>query len=112
MRMINGIEIKAEKFAYDGCHKIYLIDNAEAEKEAKKYDYKVYDIKDLIECYVYSCSLRFIECWDENFTSIVEQFAEEVIFDEFDIPEDICSDVYEATVKGNRLELKMMKEYC
>lgn len=111
MRMINGIEIKAKKFAYDGCHKIYLIDNMEAEKEAKKYGYKIYNIKKLVDCYIYSCSLRFISRWDENITSIVDQFAEEVVFEGFDISNDTTSDVYEITINENKIKLKMFEFY-
>ena len=32
------VEITAKKFAYDGCHKIYLINDKVAEKEAKEID--------------------------------------------------------------------------
>ena len=37
---INGIEITAKEFAYDGCHKIYLIESQEQRDEADSYGYK------------------------------------------------------------------------
>lgn len=36
MNKVNGIETKAKLFAYDGCHKIYLIEDDEDLKEFKE----------------------------------------------------------------------------
>lgn len=70
---INGKEIKAKQFAYDGCHKIYLIEDTDDLKEAKDIGYDIYDIKLLKETYDGSCSLRFINNWKLT-EQIVPQF--------------------------------------
>lgn len=70
---INGKEIKAKQFAYDGCHKIYLIEDTDDLKEAKDIGYDIYDIKLLKETYDDSCSLRFINNWKLT-EQIVPQF--------------------------------------
>lgn len=61
---INGIEINAKKFAYDGCHKIYILENEKDEKEAISYDYEIHDINEIEEIYKNSCCLKFIDSWD------------------------------------------------
>lgn len=70
---INGKEIKAKQFAYDGCHKIYLIEDTDDLKDAKDIGYDIYDIKLLKETYDGSCSLRFINNWKLT-EQIVPQF--------------------------------------
>lgn len=70
---INGKEIKAKQFAYDGCHKIYLIEDTDDLKEAKGIGYDIYDIELLKETYDDSCSLRFINNWKLT-EQIVPQF--------------------------------------
>lgn len=70
---INGKEIKAKQFAYDGCHKIYLIEDTDDLKEAKDIGYDIYDIELLKETYDDSCSLRFIDNWKLT-EQIVPQF--------------------------------------
>lgn len=60
---INGEIVNGNKFAYDGCHKIYIIEDLEDEKQALNYDYNIYDIKDLEDTFNYSCPLRFIHNW-------------------------------------------------
>lgn len=70
---INGKEIKAKQFAYDGCHKIYLIEDTDDLKDAKDIGYDIYDIELLKETYDDSCSLRFINNWKLT-EQIVPQF--------------------------------------
>lgn len=60
--IINGIEVVSNGyFAYDGCHKIYILENEKDLKES--IGYKIYPIKDLEEIYYNSCDLRFISSW-------------------------------------------------
>ena len=76
---INGKEVTAEKFAYEGCHKIYVIDTPEEEAQALKYGYNIYPIEEIKEAYEGSCSLKFISNWpldDNNFVSYVAQFED------------------------------------
>lgn len=60
-------------FAYEGCHKIYLIENEEQLEEAKKYLYNIFSIDSLLEIYEDSCPWRFINFWDSNKPSLIPQ---------------------------------------
>lgn len=61
---INGIDISNIKnFAYDGCHKIYLIEDEQDFRNAVDMNYYIYNINDLPEIYATSCELRFINNW-------------------------------------------------
>jgi hypothetical protein len=87
MIKINGKTITGDRFAFDGCHKIYIIDTPEEETQALKYGYNIYPIKEIEEAYNDSCSLKFISNWplDDNFVSYANQCEEatfEVIDDE------------------------------
>ena len=61
---INGIEVIGDKFAYDGCHKIYVCADKAQEDKAKDYGYDLYPIEELEDAYENSCDLRFIHQWD------------------------------------------------
>lgn len=50
----------AKHFAFDHCHKIYLCEDKQDIKKAKKYGYEIYDIYLLDWAWDMSCSLRFI----------------------------------------------------
>lgn len=76
---INGKEVKGKKFAYDGCHKIYIIEDLEDEKNHIEYGYNILEIDKLIEAYKNSCELRFISNAKLN-VSYVGQF-EKAIFE-------------------------------
>lgn len=60
---VNNIEIEAKEFAYDGCHKIYLIEDEQDKKEALECEYDLYPISKLRAKYRSSCPLRFINNW-------------------------------------------------
>lgn len=77
---VNGKEITAKYFAYDGCHKIYILENDQNILEAKEYNYSILNIDKLHECYLNSCELRFISNWDLTI-DYAEQFKE-AIFEE------------------------------
>lgn len=68
-----------KQFAYDGCHKIYLIENEENLRDAKASGYHIYPIEQLEEKFNSSCGLRFINTWDLE--TIVPQCAEDVKFE-------------------------------
>lgn len=71
-------ELDAECIAYDGCHKIYIISNANDKAKAFEYGYDFYPVTDLKKLWEDSCSLRFIEFWDvENIKRpIIPQFQD------------------------------------
>lgn len=60
---INGILVKGNKFAYDGCHKIYVCEDEEDVEEAKSYGYDIFDIDKMEDTYNNSCPLKFISNW-------------------------------------------------
>jgi hypothetical protein len=70
---INNIKITATEFAYDGCHKIYLIESPEDKLEALEIGYELLPIKNLKQVFKDSCSLKFISNWKLDKT-IVSQF--------------------------------------
>lgn len=63
-----------KKFAYDGCHKIYLLESEDQEKEARDCGYRILPVEDLKKTYENSCSLRFIAYWDLNKDYVCKQF--------------------------------------
>lgn len=74
---LNGIELEATRFAYEGCHKIYIIENEEESKEAIDIGYDLYSIDELEDVFNKSCGLRFINSWDCE-KRYVKQFEEAV----------------------------------
>ena len=81
---INGIEVETEvnSFAYDGCHKIYILKDYTELSEAQQEGYTIYHISDLESIYNRSCPLKFINSWDLEITYAPQ--CEEAIFDEDD----------------------------
>lgn len=75
--------ITATHFAYDGCHKIYIIEDNEDKVNAIKYDYTIINIKELPKVWVDSCSLRFISNW-----KLTKQYVEQFNNAEFEFKED------------------------
>lgn len=65
-------------FAYDGCHKIYILENAKNLKDAIILNYNILKIEKLEEVYNNACNLKFINSWDLT-TTFVPQFEENVI---------------------------------
>lgn len=70
---INNIATNAKKFAYDGCHKIYLLESRGNEAQAIAGGYDILPIGKLEYAYETSCGLRFISNWDLT-TTFVNQF--------------------------------------
>lgn len=67
MLKINGIEFEATEFFYDGCHKIYVADNAEGYRQmydAGWDDDDKYPITALPAIWTETCPLRFIASAD------------------------------------------------
>ena len=87
MLKVNGTEITAKEFAYDGCHKIYLINSDKDREEAVEMQYPLYPIAELEQKYKTSCGLEFINNWD--LSSVVPQFAENVLFEGFEAVETV-----------------------
>lgn len=110
MIKINETEINAESFAFDGCHKFYILNDPDSVEEAREYEYDIYPISSLPEAFVCSCPLRFINEWGGDFNTIVGQCANKVVFEGIDIPfefsEGLESAEYEITINGNKITLE------
>ena len=63
---VNGIEIIGSKFAYDGCHKIYIIEDEVDERKALELGYDIFIMDELEDAWNNSCELRFISNWKLN----------------------------------------------
>lgn len=77
---INNIETNAIQFAYDGCHKMYIIEDEQDLKEAEEMGYTILPIEELENTYNSSCPLRFIHNWKLTKT-FIEQCQEENTFE-------------------------------
>lgn len=64
---------EATQFAWDGCHKIYIIENQEELAEAKNVGYEILDIKNLETAWEKSCELKFINFWNLDKDAIIPQ---------------------------------------
>ncbi len=60
---LNGIKVVGKEFAYDGCHKIYVIEDENDLKDAVKRGYDILPISELLTQYSHSCGFRFISNW-------------------------------------------------
>lgn len=77
---INDVEVIGNRFAFDGCHKIYIIEDDNDYNEAVSYGYNIHNISELEDIYRHkTCDLVFISNWKLTIR-YVEQFAENVVF--------------------------------
>lgn len=60
---INDLLVEGNEFAYEGCHKIYIIEDEADKKEAISFGYSILPIADIRKTYDTSCGLRFIKNW-------------------------------------------------
>ena len=60
---IKGKEVVGVAFAYDGCHKIYVVEDRKDIDEAFAYGYTILPLSVLKTTYDNSCSLRYISNW-------------------------------------------------
>jgi hypothetical protein len=78
---INGEPVTAAEFAWDGCHKIYLINSLEDRERMVGLGYgegesEILPIDELPEVWEESCGLRFISGCGPDYTCYVEQFED------------------------------------
>jgi hypothetical protein len=67
---INNQEIHAQFFAYDGCHKIYLIETEQQMLEFQNSRYQIKPISELKRTFDASCELRFVNSADLKITFV------------------------------------------
>ena len=71
---INDKIVKGDALAYDGCHKIYILQDEKDKTDAKEYGYTIYGLDMIKEIYEESCPLRFIENWKLDGTCYAKQY--------------------------------------
>ncbi len=94
---VNGIEITAAEFGFDGCHKIYLIENDEERDELRELEYEILPIAMLPQVWADSCPLRFILSADLE-TSYVRQ-GEPAFFEGFDFESSLLRELHELALE-------------
>jgi len=72
---INNKTTNAKKFAYDHCHKMYLLESRDDEANAIETGYDILRIAQLKDTFENSCGLRFISNWRLT-TTFVQQFED------------------------------------
>ena len=60
---IEAIEKAGWPIAFDGCHKIYFLQDKGREAQAREFGYEIYPASDLKEFLQNSCSLVFATRW-------------------------------------------------
>ena len=85
---INGREVKGIGFAFDGCHKIYIIEDEDDYESLCElwgnHNEPIYTLDGLESCYEDSCPLKFISTWkleDPYRIEYVRQGEENVVFE-------------------------------
>lgn len=61
--IINNQKVNGIGFAYDGCHKIYILESEEDVNEAREIGYEIHPLRLIKSKYNFSCDLRFISDW-------------------------------------------------
>lgn len=80
---INGIPVKAEEFAWDGCHKIYLVTTTRGRDDIVGCGYTLQPVSELPRAWEESCFLRFINPADLIGPALVDQGEDaEVTYEE------------------------------
>lgn len=73
---INDKAVAATEFAYDGCHKVYLIDSPEVRETLEGYGYEPDDfhpVSELPAVWEQTCPLRFISWGDLRSDDLIPQ---------------------------------------
>lgn len=86
MILVNGKEIKGKEFAYEGSHKIYIIEDDADRMKAMDRDYSIHSINELQEIYDNSCELRFIYNW--KLSEVYAKQFENAVFKEREVVND------------------------
>lgn len=78
MLYIDNKPVEATEFAFEGCHKFYVVDNDHDRAEMVGYGYDIYPISALQRYWDDSeCGLRFIHSTDLDRPALVPQFPDD-----------------------------------
>ena len=73
MLKINGKEVKTNgAYAFDNCHKFYILENDNEKFKALEYGYEIYPVEHLVTDLKYSCPLRFISSFNLENTYLIQ----------------------------------------
>jgi hypothetical protein len=61
---VEAIEASDLRLAFDGCHKIYLIQSQAEADDAEQYGYGIYDAAMIRTLIASSCFLVYVHAWD------------------------------------------------
>jgi hypothetical protein len=76
---INGHAVKATEFAWDGCHKVYLVTTPAGREQIVDCGYDMLPVSELPAVWERTCFLRFINPADLHGPSLVEQGEDAVV---------------------------------
>lgn len=76
---VNGKTIKGIGYAFDRCHKIYILADLAEWKQAKEYGFECWALKTLPKVWEYTCPLRFISTW--SLTDYYVEQGENAVFE-------------------------------
>lgn len=102
---IDGQKVVGCHFAYEGCHKIYICENKEDEKQMREWGYDIFPISAIKDAWDSSCSLRFISNANLD-KAYVNQFKD-AVFEETDRLSTVCDleNLYNALERKGRTTL-------
>lgn len=73
MLKINGKEVITNgSYAFDNCHKFYILETDNEKFKALEYGYEIYPVEHLVTDLKHSCPLRFI-----NSFNLIETYLEQ-----------------------------------
>ena len=73
MLKINGKEVKNNgAYAFDNCHKFYILENDNEKFKALEFGYEIYPIQHLVTDLKNSCPLRFINSFNLENTYLLQ----------------------------------------
>lgn len=81
---INAIEQSDYSLAWDGCHKLYLLEDDERRTSAEETGYTIFPAEEIRELLSVSCGLVFVSNWgldDDNWDHAwnIDQFDEDLL---------------------------------
>ena len=91
-RYVNGTSCGAAVFSFDGCHKAYVVDNAEGLASELQLGGNLFPIDMLPQAWAESCPLRFVSHADLRTPDLVAQ-GETASFDGFAMPPYVRAEV-------------------
>ena len=80
---VNGADIEADEFGFDGCHKFFICNSPEEGEQLSRWNYEIHPMEDLPRLWEGSCPARFIS--SANLEHQYVRQNEPAYFEGFDI---------------------------